>query len=119
MSGPEGMRDAAAAGRFALQRCTACGRAQYPPREVCAACLSDRLAWQVAEALPGVLLARTVLHHSHEERFRPRLPLGIGLVRLAAGPVVLCFAPVPRTIGDAVQVRAALDETGTPVLTAR
>ena len=91
---------------------------QYPPREVCAACLSDRLEWEAAEAWPGVVLARTVLHHSHEERFRARLPLGVGLVRLAAGPVVVCFMPAPRAIGDAVRVSAALDETGTPVLTA-
>ena len=118
MSAAAGMRDAAVSGRFALQHCAACGHAQYPPREVCAACLSDRLEWQAAEAWPGVLLARTVLHHSHEERFRARLPLGIGLVRLAAGPVVVCFVPAPRAIGDAVNVRATLDETGTPVLTA-
>ena len=44
-------------------------------------CLSDRLAWEGADAAAGVLLARTVLHHSNEERFRPMLPFGVGLVR--------------------------------------
>ena len=112
------MHDAAAAGQVALQRCEACGRVQYPPRECCAACLSDRLGWQVAPAVEGTLLARRVLHHSQEARFRAALPLGIGLVRLAAGPVALCFVPAPHAIGDRVAVRAALDATGQPVLTA-
>ena len=42
-----------------LQRCADCGAAQYPPREVCGACLSDRLAWDSADSLPGRVLART------------------------------------------------------------
>ena len=75
-----------------LQRCADCGAAQYPPREVCGACLSDRLDWETADCLPGRVLARTVLHHSNEPRFRPRLPLTVGLVQFDAGPVAVCFS---------------------------
>jgi len=100
-----------------LQRCAACGAAQYPPREICVACLSDTLAWETTDSLPGRVLARTVLHHSNEPRFRPRLPLAIGLVQLDAGPVAVCFLG-EREPGDTVSVRACDDETGNPLLEA-
>jgi uncharacterized OB-fold protein len=88
-----------------LQRCKECGAAQYPPREICGACLSDRLAWQEAESLPARVLARTRLHHSNEPSFRSRLPLSLGLVRFDAGPVAICFLAEATAPGTAVQVR--------------
>ena len=88
-----------------LQRCAACGAAQYPPREFCGACLSDDVAWQEAETLPARVLARTRLHHSHEPRVRPRLPLTLGLVRFDAGPVAVCFLGDDTAPGDAIRVR--------------
>jgi uncharacterized OB-fold protein len=92
-----------------LQRCADCGRAQYPPREVCGTCLSDQLAWDSADSLPGRLLACTVLHHSNEPAVRPRLPLTIGLVQFDAGPVAVCFLAESVVPGDAVQVRLNAD----------
>lgn len=100
-----------------LQRCADCGAAQYPARETCVTCLSDRLEWELADAFPGRVLARTILHHSNEPRFRPRLPLSIGLVQLDAGPIAVCFL-TERAPGDEVRVSARLDETGHTVLEA-
>jgi uncharacterized OB-fold protein len=88
-----------------LQRCAACGRAQYPPREVCGTCLSDQLTWESADSLPARVLARTRLHHSNEPRFRPHLPLTCGLVRFDAGPVAVCFLADAAVPGDLVRVR--------------
>jgi uncharacterized OB-fold protein len=93
-----------------LQRCVDCGSAQYPSRDVCAACLSDRLAWESADSLLGRVLARTRLHHSNEAHFRPRLPLTVGLVRFDAGPVAVCFLIGTAAPGDAVQVRVGTDD---------
>ncbi len=112
------MRAAAAEGRLALQRCAACGRAQYPPRAFCADCLSDSIEWEVVPYAPGTLLARCRLHHSNAPRFRPALPLDLGLVRLDAGPVAVCFVAGTPAIGAGVTVRARLDATGHPVLDA-
>jgi uncharacterized OB-fold protein len=100
-----------------LQRCADCGTAQYPAREVCGTCLSDRLNLETADAFPGHVLARTILHHSNEPRFRSRLPLSIGLVRLDAGPIAVCFL-AECAPGDEVRVSARLDETGHTVLEA-
>ncbi|HVC62362.1 MAG TPA: zinc ribbon domain-containing protein [Acetobacteraceae bacterium] len=93
-----------------LQRCADCGAAQYPPREVCGACLSDRLASDSADSLPARVLARTRLHHSNEPRFRARLPLTVGLVQFDAGPVAVCFLAETAAQGDAVQVRIGADD---------
>jgi uncharacterized OB-fold protein len=93
-----------------LQRCVDCGAAQYPPREFCGRCLSDRLACDRAESLPARVLAGTRLHHSNEPRFRPRLPLTVGLVQFDAGPVAVCFLAATSSPGDAVQVRLGADD---------
>lgn len=92
-----------------LQRCVDCGVAQYPPREVCVECLSDRLAWDSAESLPARVLARTRLHHSNEPRFRAHLPLTVGLVQFDAGPVAVCFLAETAAPGVQVQVRIGTD----------
>jgi uncharacterized OB-fold protein len=87
-----------------LQRCAACGTAQYPPRAFCHHCLSDSIGWEEADALPGRLLARTRLHHTHEPRFRAHLPITLALVQLDAGPVAVCFLTGTAAPGDAVRV---------------
>jgi hypothetical protein len=65
---------------------------------------------ETAEFLPGVVLARTRLHHSNEARFRASLPFDCGLVRLEAGPVIVCFLARGAMPGDAVQVRLRRDD---------
>jgi uncharacterized OB-fold protein len=92
-----------------LQRCAACGAAQYPPREVCGVCLSDEVRWEGADSLPGRVLACTRLHHSNEAGFRARLPLVVGLVKFDAGPVAVCFIAGAAVGGDRVRVRVGAD----------
>jgi uncharacterized OB-fold protein len=104
--------------RLALQRCVDCRAAQYPPLEICARCLSDRLTWDAANDWPGQVIARTVLHNSFELRFRPRLPIAIGLVRFDAGPVAVCFIGAGISPGERVKIRERVDEAGALVLEA-
>jgi uncharacterized OB-fold protein len=108
----------ARSGRLALQRCSVCGAVQYPPRELCASCLTDALEWHVSDREPGKVLATTLLHHSHEAQFRARLPLWVGLVRLDAGPTAVCFVPEGCAAGTHVLVSARTDDVGRPVLSA-
>jgi uncharacterized OB-fold protein len=113
------MAEQAALGQLALQRCRECATVQYPPRELCVACLSDALEWRTSDAETGELLAITTLHHSHDAAFRNRLPLHVGLVRLDAGPTAVCFLAEGCLAGQQVRVSAALDDAGRPILTAR
>jgi NAD(P)-dependent dehydrogenase (short-subunit alcohol dehydrogenase family)/uncharacterized OB-fold protein len=113
-----GLTAAAARGSFALQVCASCGVIQYPPREACRECLSNRLPWRPQDGA-GELLSDTVLRHSQELYFRERVPWRLGLVKLEAGPTVV--AHVHAAVGDApsrVRVTAALDRAGEAVLVA-
>ena len=109
------MDAAAAAGQVALQACTACGAGQYPPRELCHACLSDDLGWRSADSIPGNLLAVTRVHHSFEpaQSGHP----AVGLVQIGPGMTAVCFVAETAQPGP-VTVRASQDKAGRAVLTA-
>lgn len=113
-----GLTAAAALGRFELQVCADCGAVQYPPREMCHQCLSDKLHWREQ---PGTaeLIAETTVRHSNDPYFRERLPWRVGLVRLDSGPTAVVHlhghcAPAPSP----VRVGARLDKSGQGVLLA-
>jgi NAD(P)-dependent dehydrogenase (short-subunit alcohol dehydrogenase family)/uncharacterized OB-fold protein len=113
-----GLTAAAALGRFRLQVCAACKAVQYPPRESCHRCLSDRLRWQDQSGV-GDLISETTVHHSHDSFFRERMPWRLGMVRLDVGPTLVvhlhggCRAAISR-----VRVGARLDKSGQGVLIA-
>jgi NAD(P)-dependent dehydrogenase (short-subunit alcohol dehydrogenase family)/uncharacterized OB-fold protein len=113
-----GLTAAAARGRLALQVCPDCGAVQYPPRDVCRNCLSQRLVWRPQEG-GGELLTETTLRNAQELYFRERLPWRVGLVRLDAGVNVVAY--VHAGVGAApcrVRVAAALDRAGQAALVA-
>jgi NAD(P)-dependent dehydrogenase (short-subunit alcohol dehydrogenase family)/uncharacterized OB-fold protein len=113
-----GLTAAAAAGRFELQVCRACGAVQYPPRDACHRCLSVLLDWKLQDGR-GELISETTVLHSQDAFFHERLPIRLGLVRLASGPTAVVYlhdevpaAPVP------VEVDVRLDKAGLAALVA-
>jgi NAD(P)-dependent dehydrogenase (short-subunit alcohol dehydrogenase family)/uncharacterized OB-fold protein len=113
-----GLTAAAALGRFELQVCASCGSVQYPPREACHKCLSDRLKWTLQDGA-GELLATTQVHVSHDLFFRERMPWQLAMVRLDCGPTVVAHLhgacpPAPAR----VRIGARLDKAGQGVLVA-
>jgi uncharacterized OB-fold protein len=108
----------AAEGRLALQQCTGCGTVQYPPRQLCSACLADALEWRATDGEAGEVLATTLLHHSHAAEFYARLPLRIALVRFDAVPVAVCLLAEGCTAGTRVRVTARCDDHARTVLMA-
>ena len=115
-----GLTAAAAEGRFELQVCADCAAVQYPPREACHRCLSERLRWR-EQSGEGRLLSETTLHHSNDLYFRERLPWRLGMVQLDAGPSVMVHlhgdVQAPATAGDVrVRIGARLDRAGQAVL---
>jgi NAD(P)-dependent dehydrogenase (short-subunit alcohol dehydrogenase family)/uncharacterized OB-fold protein len=117
-----GLSAAVAEGRFELQACHDCGQVQYPPRDACAHCLSVRLTWKPVSGR-GDLISETLLHHSNELYYRARVPLRLGLVRLAEGVTVLAHlhGDCPQADAEqppAVRVRAHLDKAGQAALIA-
>jgi NAD(P)-dependent dehydrogenase (short-subunit alcohol dehydrogenase family)/uncharacterized OB-fold protein len=113
-----GLTAAAALGRFELQVCRACGAVQYPPRDACHRCLSSLLDWKL-QAGGGELLAETRLRHSHDDFFRGRVPIRLGLVRLDSGPTAVVY--LHSSVEGAptrVRVDVRLDTAGQGVLVA-
>lgn len=112
-----GLTAAAAVGEFRLQVCQACQAVQYPPREVCHQCLSEKLNWEAVDPR-GKLIAETVLHHSNDLYFRERLPWRIGTVQMNAGPSVVAHLHGDCREGDTVRLALKLDRSGQAVLVA-
>jgi len=113
-----GLTAAAARGRFELQVCRDCGAVQYPPREVCRACLSQRLLWRRQDGA-GALISDTILRVAQELFFRERLPWRIGNVRLDSDVNVIAY--VHDSVGAPpcrIRIEAALDRAGQAVLVA-
>ncbi|MEM7250335.1 MAG: SDR family NAD(P)-dependent oxidoreductase [Pseudomonadota bacterium] len=101
----------AAEGHFRLQRCAACERFQYPPRQRCHHCLSDALQWDDVPNT-GQLLAKTSLHHSNDNYFRERLPWSLGLVRLTCGISVVAHLTQDCPPAASVTLSLKLDPSG-------
>jgi NAD(P)-dependent dehydrogenase (short-subunit alcohol dehydrogenase family)/uncharacterized OB-fold protein len=112
------LTSAAALGRFELPVCQACKTVQYPIREICMNCLSDKLKWESVIA-SGEVLAATLIRHATDPYFQAHRPLGFGSVKLDAGPVVVArFAPGSAIAGDRVQLQNHLDRSGEAILIA-
>ena len=95
---------AAAQGQFVLPVCQHCDAIQYPPREICHACLHDELEWQEVPS-EGTIIGATLLNASTSAYFREYLPHPVTLVKLDAGPLVYAhLASTQLKIGDKVRV---------------
>ncbi len=112
-----GLTVAAAQGRFALQECAECGSIQYPPRDACVTCLSTDLPWQNVDP-SGTVMAHTTVRISVNLYFRERGDWRIGLVRLDAGPSVVCHLHAATAPNTRVRLINRLDRSGQAVLIA-
>jgi len=92
-------------GSLTLQVCADCAAVQYPPRELCRACLADALAWRRVDG-SATVLAATTLAHSLEEDFRARLPWHVASLALDAGPVVFAHIEA-RHARSGIRLRVA------------
>ena len=108
-------------GILQLQNCTDCGHVQYPPAELCGACLGSTLIYKET-ACTGTLLAQSQLHHSLWEYFKRRIkraPWPIASVQLDVGPVAIVhLAAGDLKTGDRVQVFSHSDASRSAVLIA-
>ena len=108
-------------GILQLQNCTDCGHVQYPPAELCGACLGSTLIYRET-ACTGTLLAQSQLHHSLWEYFKRRIkraPWPIATVQLDVGPVAIVhLTGLDLDTGDRVKVFSHSDASRSVVLIA-
>jgi len=104
--------DAAAAGRFLIRRCGACGKAHWYPRPICPFC-SGETAWVEASGR-GTIYSYSVMR-------RAEAPYVIAYVTLAEGPTMLTNLvgcdPDALAIGGAVRLVFTPTDGGPPVPT--
>ena len=94
-----------AEGELRLQRCRACGHAQFPPRAFCARCHTSAPSWEVASGR-GRVVSHTRVHRAPSPAFKAETPYVVALVDLEEGPRMML-----RLHGEA----AAAPEIGAPV----
>ncbi|HUN57762.1 MAG TPA: Zn-ribbon domain-containing OB-fold protein [Candidatus Binataceae bacterium] len=71
-----------------IQRCAACGNAQFFPRIYCTRCMSDRVEWIKASGR-GKVLSYTVVHRPVSPAFAGEIPYVVALVTLDEGPTMM------------------------------
>lgn len=108
------LTQAAAEGRFALQRCAECGQYVYPSREVCPNCLSVDLALTDAPD-GGVIVTETTTRVTSDPYFRERVPWRAGIVKLDCGPTAVAHLHGDCQDGDRVRVTLQIDKSGQAV----
>ena len=113
-----GLSTAAAQGLFALQVCSACHTVQYPPRDVCCACLHDDLPWQPVPN-GATVVASSTLHNSNEAYFQAQLPWRIATVKLDCGPVAIAHLQDGLQTGARAVLALELDPAQMGVLVAK
>lgn len=94
--------DGLGGGRLMLQRCESCGAWQHYPRRRCRVCWSERM---LSEAIGGRgrVIASVLSHRTPKPSLRDRLPLPLGLVATAEGPVLLAVLSGEPGTGSAVR----------------
>lgn len=110
----QGLTQAAAEGRFALQVCAVCGAFSYPARDACPVCLSADLPY-VDAPRDGTLLSETTVRVPADVYFRERAPWRIGLVGLSCGPVMVAHLHADCREGEPVRMTLQLDKGGEAV----
>lgn len=93
-----------------LQRCTDCGRHQFYPRTLCAAC-GGTVDW-VRAAGRGRVLTYTVVRHPVSPAYADEIPLVLALIELEEGPVMMSSLSgcAPDEVGIGLPVEVLFEE---------
>jgi uncharacterized OB-fold protein len=103
--------DGCAAGELLFQRCRGCRGAQFPPAEMCRACLGADLAWERSAGL-GTLYSWTVVYRPVTPAFDV-VPYAPAIVDLNEGYQMMTnlIGVAPDAITPALPVQVEFHET--------
>jgi len=115
----KGFWDAAREHVLAVQTCTSCGTASFPPWAACRTCHAREFVWAPTSGL-GTIYTWTTVFRSTRPEFADQVPYTLAVVELDDHPGVLVPArfpgiePLKATIG--VRVKATFEDV-TPEVT--
>jgi len=102
-----GYWDACSRRELAIQRCTACGEFQHPPKPICRKCRTYDLEFAPTNGR-GKIFTYIVVHHPVHPALEPDLPYNVSLIELEDAPGV-------RIVSNVVDVSEDEIEIGMPV----
>jgi uncharacterized OB-fold protein len=100
--------EAARAHRLVVQRCTACGYYNHPPRSFCDACLSQQLKFEPVSGR-GKVYSFTVMHQRDVAGFENEAPFLNLVVELDEQPRLLMVSNLPFADREHVHIGAAVE----------
>lgn len=105
--------DGARDGVLLIQRCTACGRAQFYPRAHCIHCMAPDPAWLEAEGR-GVVYSFSEVMRASSPEFKAETPYVLALIDLAEGPRMTAriVDAEPGSLACDVEVRVQFRDFG-------
>lgn len=106
--------DAAKQGRLAIQCCQDCRHYNHPPRPLCDACLSDKLAFEDVSG-SGTVWSYTVMHQKSVAGFEETVPYLTALVELDEQPMLLLPTNLPGVEAADVTIGRRVRVTFTPL----
>jgi uncharacterized OB-fold protein len=95
--------EAANAGRLAVQRCSACGYYNHPPRPLCDRCQSGALSFEDVSG-NGMVWSFSVMHQKSIAGFQESVPYVTALVELDEQPLLLMVTNLPGVEASDVAV---------------
>lgn len=94
--------DAASKGELLYRHCPACGHAQFPPRDICAACHRPGTEWGKASGR-GTVHSFTVVHRAPSAVFKGETPYVVALIDCTEG-----FRIMTNLRGEGVTAKAGV-----------
>ena len=95
--------DAARERRLEIQRCSACGYYNHPPRPLCDACGSEDLAFEPVSGR-GTVYSYTVMRQRNVKGFEDDVPYVNVIVELDEQPMLFMITYMPGSESDGVRI---------------
>ena len=95
--------DAARERRLEIQRCSACGYYNHPPRPLCDACGSEELAFEAVSG-KGAIYSYTVMRQRNVKGFEDDVPYINVIVELDEQPMLFMITYMPGSESDRVRI---------------
>lgn len=103
--------------RLVVQRCTACSRLHYPPRQRCDQCNGDKFDWKDVKGR-GHVLEYFVIRDTRIKRMMGDQPINMALITLDEDPGLNFLSNLPGTPPGQVPVGAPVELIFEPIMDA-
>jgi uncharacterized OB-fold protein len=80
--------EASRQGQLVVQKCDSCGALRFPPRRLCANCLSRQSSWTPVSG-EGEVYSFIVMHRVYHPAFASQVPYAVATVKLKEGARIL------------------------------